>query len=283
MDMSPVCEVDQLPDEILGLPPLPQATVRLFEILRNDSASLADLEEIILCDQSLTAKILQMANSAYYGSRGKIGTLSRAVMTMGFHEVKSCCLFFLLSQLLSDGNGRYRSETAFLWKHSLAVAKMAREIVRQRPWIDPERAYTLGLLHDMGRLIMLLYYHGEYQKLRPEASLKLPLWEDESRCEFHHSRLGRWVAIRWALPDDFRAVMEFHHVPVESPQRGTSAMIVHLADLLSQYKERPELVAGQSASDCRRQLCIPDDEWGRHIKRSESIWKEVDQLWAWLG
>ena len=272
-----------LPDEIQCLPPLPQALDRLFEILRDESACLADLEEIIRCDPALAGKILQMANSAYYGMRGKVCTLSRAVMTMGFHEVRSICLYSLIGRHFSGANDSHRSERAKLWKHSLAVAKIAREIVERRPWGNKEEVYTLGLLHDMGRLAMLVYYHDDYEKLQPVDDPRLPLWEDELRAGFDHGRVGRWIAIRWGLPDVCRRVLELHHLPPGVATDEPMVMVIHLADLLSQYGQRPELAMRASADECCRALCIPEEEWQKHLLRSDSLWKEVEQLWAWLG
>src|SRR5690348_10335019 len=85
-----------LPDRGDYIPPMPQALHRLFAVMRDENASLGDLEEIVVYDQALSAKILQIANSAYYNPHGAVCSLFRAIMSLGFHEVKSICLCGLL-------------------------------------------------------------------------------------------------------------------------------------------------------------------------------------------
>jgi HD-like signal output (HDOD) protein len=272
-----VCLIDDLP-------PLSGALQRLMEIIQNEVASPQELESIILYDQSLCARILRVANSTYYGRRGEVHTISRAVMSLGFQKVRSICLCALLMQLFADKDVLDRTQREMLWKHAFATARIAAEIALRRPWLGKEDAYVLGLLHDLGRVAMAVHFREQYQAVLELAEKrKLPLWCAESHCGLTHTEIGKWISIKWGFDEMLQRVMEFHHLPDKSPTCSPEVKVIYLADVLANSRDYPQFVDDEYALTCCKDLYIPEEEWSGYGGVLSDIWLEVDQLWNLLG
>jgi putative nucleotidyltransferase with HDIG domain len=275
-------EVRYQVSRIKELPPLPQSLKRLVEILYEEVETSDELESIILYDQSLTAKVMNIANSTYYGSRGKVRSISRAIVVIGYDQVKSICLCMLLMQLLS-GDTLRSSEREKLWKHSFATSKIAARMTAKRPWLSSEEAAVLGLLHDLGRLAMAVYFKDRYKSIDDLATArKVPHWCVEAQFGLTHTQLGKYLAVRWAFPKLFENVIEFHHAPDGSASFRAETRLIYLANVLSNAQEYPELLTDEATLSYCRDLNISEDEWQEHQDGLERLWGDVDQLWNLL-
>lgn len=270
--------------QIDSLPPLPCSLERLLGIMQDENSSASDLESLIRHDEALCAKILRMANSAFYGLRCRVKTLSRAIMTIGFHEVKSICLFNLLMDSFPVRGNVDRSHRERLWKHVLMTARHAAEIACLRPWVSKDEAYDLGLLHDLGWLAMLVHFKDDYQIIHQIAADRgIPLYLAEERHELTHTQIGKWIALRWGLPEVYHRVIAYHHVPEESPSHRPAVKIVSLAHLLAHMREYPDLVESGFVETFRLDLRISRCEWQGHLGNVERVRQEVDRLWRLLN
>jgi HD-like signal output (HDOD) protein len=268
---------------IADLPPLAGALQQLLEVIYSEVASVKDLERIILYDQALAAKVLRLANSSFYGTRGKVHTVSQAIMLIGFEPVKSVCLCVLLMQLYSDAPALAPSQRERLWKHAFATARMASEIVQFKPWLSKELAYVLGLFHDLGRLTMAVHFGDYYQMVTDLAKTrKIPPWFVESECGITHTEIGGWMSVKWALPEVFTRVMAYHHQPHQSPSHRPEVTLIFLANVLANSEHYSEYVNDQFTVSCSRQLCLTEEDWEQCIERSSAIWPQVDAFWALL-
>lgn len=255
----------------------------LLRVVQNEDASATDLVELIKSDEGLAARVLRIANSAYYGLRGRVETLSRAVMTIGFHEVRSMCLFSILlgSFPVTGSFGRLHRER--LWRHALATASHAGEIARVRAWITREEAFDLGILHDLGWLAMLVHYRDEFELVTQLAeSEEIPPWEAELHFDLHHVKIGKWIAVKWGLPRAYEMVMAFHHSPERSRSFQPHVKIVSLANALSHCEEYPGVAEWENVGTLCRALRISESEWSEHVGRVQEVGKEVNRLWQLL-
>jgi HD-like signal output (HDOD) protein len=269
--------------QIKDLPPLPRMLQKLLEILHEEGAFVEDLEGLIKYDQSLSAKVLRVANSTYYGYRSRVSSLSRAIMILGFEHVKTICLSALLVEFFSGKPGLAASEKERLWKHAFAAANIASEMARKRPWIKKEDAYILGLLHDLGWLVMAIYFGDYYASVRDLADFrKVPAWHIEIEYGLTHTRIGKWLAVKWALPEMFARVMEFHHAPEASPSFKSEAKIIALADILANSREYPDYLTSDFVLSYCRDLFITEEEWIGYQEYLTGMWSTVDQLWDLL-
>ncbi|MGC8493960.1 MAG: HDOD domain-containing protein [Syntrophobacteraceae bacterium] len=270
--------------QIKELPPLPAALQRLLEIIYSEVETPGELESIISYDPSLAAKILAVANSAYFGYRDGVKTLSKAIAVIGTAQVKSICMYTLLMGLFSSGCTISETHRQMLWKHAFACSRIAVEVNRRRPWINIDQAAAMGLLHDLGWMVMAAHFNKQFTDIFHTAEKKhIPPWYVESSYGLDHGRLGRYVACRWALPQEFQAVMEFHHAPGSNGSFGADVGMVYLINVLSHSREYPELVnEDETLSQCRK-LCISEVEWEEYQEMAEAVWPEVEQLWNLLG
>lgn len=270
--------------KIDSLPPLPCSLGQLLGIMQDENASASDLESLIRHDEALCAKILRMANSAFYGLRCRVKTLSRAIMAIGFHEVKSVCLFNLLMENFPVKGNTKCSHREKLWKHVLMTARHASEIACLRPWVRKDEAYDLGLLHDLGWLAMLVHFEEDYQNIHQIAVDRgIPLYLAEEQHEPVHTQIGKWIALRWGLPEVYHRVMAYHHVPDESPSHRPAVKIVSLAHLLAHMKEYPCLVDSGHVETTCNDLRISKREWQGHLGNVEKVRQEVDRLWRLMN
>lgn len=271
--------VAQIPE----LPPLAGALQRLLEVIYSEVASVGELESIILYDQALAAKILRLANSSFYGTRGTVHTIAQAIMLIGFDQVKSICLCVLLIQLYSDAPALTSSQRERLWKHAFATARMAGEVAQIKPWVGKELAYVLGLFHDLGRLTMAVHFSEYYRSVAEVAKVrKIPPWFVESECGITHMEIGGWMSTKWALPEVFRNVMTFHHQPHLSPSHKTEVSLIFLANILANGSQYSEYIRDQFTLACTHQLLFTEEDWEHCIERSSAIWPQVDAFWALL-
>ncbi|MDY0042199.1 MAG: HDOD domain-containing protein [Desulforhabdus sp.] len=264
-------------------PPLPQALQHLIEIIRDEIASARELESILRYDQSLSARVLRIANSAFYGQRSQVTTLSRAITIIGYYRVRAICLSSLLIEFFSSPTSLDALQKESLWKHAFATARIASEIADKRPWISREQAYILGLLHDLGRVIMAVHFSRHFRAIQNMAkSWKVPMWWAENHYGLTHTQTGKWAAVKWAFPMLFQEIMEFHHRPNTAPSNAPEVKMINLADVLAHSREYPQSVNNDCTMLLCKELFITEDEWSLHQDRLNEIWPEVDQLWELL-
>jgi HD-like signal output (HDOD) protein len=253
-----------------------------METIQNDKSSAAALEAVILRDQALTAKVLRAANSAYYGHRGQISTISRALVTVGFHEVQRICLCALLMEHFCGAKPDQEIQQA-LWKHAFATARLASNVAQKRPWMSQEEAYVAGLLHDLGRMVLFHCFYAQYVHIQDLANtLKIPFSWAEWQYGITHTQVGKWLAVRWNFPKLIEHVLTFHHIPWKSPLFRKEIRLIYLADVLAHYREYPELATAEPTRTCCKQLYIGDEEWQNHCDRVATVWDEVDAFWRML-
>ena len=152
-------------DAIEDLPTIPHTMQAVLSSLDSVSASAEKLENIIKEDPVLTAKVLKIANSAAYGAGAEISSLSRAIVTIGFEEVRNIVIGLSLSGIFCDDIGFDEFDAVDIWLHSIGVATCAKMIAQETDGLDPEEMFTVGMLHDIGRILFCLYFPDELRDI----------------------------------------------------------------------------------------------------------------------
>ncbi len=219
------------------IPTLPTVLPRLLALMEDERTGVREISEAISRDPALASKILKAANSAYYGFPQKIATLDTAVPLLGFNMVKSLALSIGVVRSLPSRGGSPHLSTEDLWVHSLAVGTLMQEMAA-RSGRGREYVFVLGLLHDIGKVVLDQFFGDLFQQaLREAAGPGGPrLHEAERRligCD--HGEVGAILLTRWRFPTEIRDCIEVHHRD-EVPEGvdPVDVALLRVADALSQ-------------------------------------------------
>ena len=218
------------------IPTLPVVIDQIVSTASDDKSTVDQLAKIISFDQAMTNKLLQLANSMYYGQRNKVETIKRAIAVIGFDEIIGIAMGMgILSTFSHDS--KLSLDMKALWIHGIGVATTAKALaMRTNPSIA-NKVFVPALLHDIGKVIFSLYFKEEYMKAR-EFSIekKKPLYVAEKKVlKIDHTMVSALLMKRWNFPASIIYPSRFHHCPEAAPtQLRYQSLILNLADYLTQ-------------------------------------------------
>jgi HD-like signal output (HDOD) protein len=218
---------------LVNLPPMPHIILKAREILSDPESSLKDLASVIEIDQAMVAKVLTLANSAYYGVSGMISSIQHASVLLGQKTLGQMITISASSALLNKKLQGYDIAPDEMWKHSLACAFAAKRIAEIINEEMVEDAFTAGLLHDAGKIILDPYVMKKKKQFKQLDDQKgLPLFEAEkSIIGFDHAEIMSRACRLWRFPEAQVTAIRYHHQPACSEENKLACMI-HLADVL---------------------------------------------------
>lgn len=224
------------------LPTLSSVVDRLFDVLHDRNASFRELVDIVRYDQSISSKIISIANSAYYSRGIKIMSLQRAMIMIGMDELKYIvtCLVFLEGILrklaLRD------EDLLMLWDHSVYVAYSAKVLSTTTLVEEPEKIFTLALLHDIGKVILYMYLEDYRYLIRGCNGKRRDLCaEERSRFGIDHQEIGYYMSMKWRFPSEFGKVIRYHH---DNSNGGESEVLVNLIKAADTFADFPDADLG---------------------------------------
>lgn len=184
------------------VPTLPEIMIRVLDVLEDEHSSADDITAVLSSDPVITARVLRLANSAFFGARFQIDSIHRAVVTVGFEAVKQLTLATTVLQSFSRCTQHYLEPNDF-WMHALGSAKAAQLLAFSTPQITmPEACFTGGLLHDLGKFMLSISLGDEYgEVLRRASDARCGLREMEQRLlQTDHAEVGGWLMQQWGFP-----------------------------------------------------------------------------------
>ena len=219
-----------------SIPSLPTLYGELTAALRMEDTSLTRIERIISKDVGMATKVLQLANSAFIGVRGQVSSLLQALSLIGSETVRTLVLsVHVFSQF--DGNPEIAACLPALWDHSVAVAAIAQRIAcsESRKKAMAEESFTAGLLHEVGKVVLLAEMPREYRRIVDLAATDpagtVALEREHLGCT--HAQVGAYLMSIWGLPAPLVHAVAFHHNPSESAEAGFCPVTaVHVADAI---------------------------------------------------
>ncbi len=214
------------------LPTLPEVVTNIMAIVRDERSTALQLAGYIERDQAICAAVLRVANSAYYGSYRKVDSIGRAIVVLGFDQVRSIALSTGVFARLGRGASNYFDRRKF-WLHCIGVAT-ASKLVSERRGHRDEFFFVCGLMHDIGKLVFAQYLPQEYAEATQSAHTgRRPLWEVErQRFGLDHAEVGQLMLERWKLPENIIGGLRHHHAWEGNGSAPEVALIVALADNL---------------------------------------------------
>jgi HD-like signal output (HDOD) protein len=216
----------------ITLPEIPSIVYELNEVIANPLSTADQMAQVIHKSPSLTALLLKIVNSSFYGLPSPVDRVSLAVTLIGTRELSALALGISIISAFKSIPRSLLNMKNFL-QHSLACGVVCRLLAGQKSMRQTEQMFSAGLLHDMGRLILFIYFPDEMLNVLHEAlensSSLLDMEKKSLGC--HHGHIGKYLLSRWRLPLIMENTICFHHEPDESPD-PIPAGIVHVADLL---------------------------------------------------
>lgn len=218
-------------ESINALPTVPSTLRRISILMEKPSIGLDELGRLISNDPALTAKILRMINSAAYGFPGRISSVSHATMLLGLSVIKGLLIGVSVFELMEK-------TMIGLWEHSLGCTVVTRMIAQRKGLKEPEEVSVCGLLHDIGKAVLMLQYADLYNKAMQEAESMAKTIQDAETGYFTatHAEVGHWLVKKWHFPVNLVETIRYHHHPNLSKQSPMETAIVHVADVLVRAK-----------------------------------------------
>ncbi|GJL77117.1 MAG: HD family phosphohydrolase [Nitrospinaceae bacterium] len=213
---------------------LPPLFNKINDAVEDPECSFMEIARLISGDSVLSAHLLKLANSSFFGFPSQIETITHAVTVIGMAQIRDLVLAMTVTDRFKNICPKLIDMQAF-WFHSVACGLAARVIATFRHEANVERYYVLGMFHDLGRLIFLLQFGESVQEIFAqvkEAKKSLPLLErDIIGCD--HAELGGGLLKKWGLPESLSEAVSFHSSPARASQYAMETAILHIADIIA--------------------------------------------------
>lgn len=202
-------------EKLNDIPTLPIVANQVTNLINDPNSSSGDIAEVLRKDQVLTAKVLKLINSPYYGIPGEVTDVQRALAFLGFNTLAQLVLSISVFSLFPREGESYFSVLDF-WKHALATAVASEKIARHVGHEKPEECFTCGLLHDVGKLVLKQIAPSEFERVVRHAKIKeISFTEAEESLNIpSHGYLGEHIAEKWRLPQVICLSIRYHHFDV---------------------------------------------------------------------
>ncbi|MFC1564624.1 HDOD domain-containing protein [candidate division KSB1 bacterium] len=231
---------NEIIQSIKRLPTLPIIFEKILDTIDDPRSSAAELQETIKNDQSITAKVLNMANSAYYGYTKQVSDLTRAVVILGFDMVKNIALSVSVFNLFPNGEEEAVFDREKFWLHSIATGYLGKIIAEECNYYEPDKAFISCLLHDLGKVVLDSCFEKKYvDTVKLMKIQKISLRDAEEQvfgCS--HTDVGYWLGEKWNFPDELLESIKNHHDPTISAKRHAQlTYLTYLANIICQEEQ----------------------------------------------
>ena len=219
----------QVVSEFRDIPPMPNVMVKALSVIKNPATGIAELARIMQVDQAISAKTLSLVNSAFYGFRQQITSINRALVVLGMMKAKNIIMSLALKQMMTTQGSRE------LWEHSIKCAVSAEILAREYKVINPDDAFVIGFLHDIGKILLNMKNPLKYSKVKylaQQGNVSLVEVED-AQFGTNHCILGALISKKWQLPVILTNCIRYHHDPTQSSLPSVCG-IVYVADRMVQ-------------------------------------------------
>lgn len=277
-----------LVNQTLELPTLPEVLVRLNDVMADPDVSVDRVAQVVAADPAVSANVLRLVNSAYYGLQVRVSTVQLAISIMGFSMIRRVALkAAVLNEFGKKGRDVEGFDARFFWRHSIFAGVAGRALTRAAEDlvdVDPEDGYMAGLLHDIGKLILADHVGSRYAEFvgrarRGEGPLRRLEMEE---LGFDHADVGSVLAIKWLLPEEIAVSIRYHHAPLEDPFHRRLSCAIHLADHLaisSGYPSVPNVAAEGLEVGVYDELAIPPEAVEGLLETVQDEFAAVEMPW----
>jgi putative nucleotidyltransferase with HDIG domain len=242
-------KVQVVVSNIRNLPTPPIVFNQIQKAINDPNVSAAQIASILSEDPAMSVKVLKLTNSAFYGLSREVDSVKQAVVIIGLEAIKNLVLSASVLDMFKGKHIDQEYQERF-WRHSLATGICARLIARRiqtRGMVDPDTAFSSGLLHDVGKMVLSCHLPAEHKAFM-EARASDPAtmdWELENKVlGFNHAQVGGFLATTWNLPEKLANSITYHHVPAEQGLSDPIASFIHVANHIAKETFRDDAGSG---------------------------------------
>jgi len=216
-----------------AFPTMPGAAVKIFKLLEDSDTSASQIEELLRYEPGLTANILKLTNSAYFGLPCKVGSVRQAVVLLGWKRVVQLVMVSSVGAMMDKSVPGYDLPPGELWRHSIAVSVTAEELAKELKLPAVEEIFTAALLHDLGKLVLGSFVNEDLKKIENIASKEISFEVAERMVlGIDHAEIGSQILKKWSFPPELVRAIRWHHAPDSADETSTVGDIVHVANVL---------------------------------------------------
>jgi putative nucleotidyltransferase with HDIG domain len=280
--------VPQVLRSLKNLPPFPMVAQRTLLLLNKPEVSIQELVEVVKFDPAVTANILRISNSAYFGLRREIHSLHQALLLLGTQELLKIIIASGATRLFSAPAPGYFSERQGLWRHSVSCGLMVDLLCRELSLPDHATGFTAGLMHDIGKVVLSLFVEQKFHEIMEvveqqgvsfQAAEKIILGVD-------HAEMGGEMARMWDFPDRLRLAITYHHLDKPEAYTDDLILLVYLADILVMMFGQDLGLDGLAYTgypEVLRHFRLREKNLQRILLRFGSAWDEAQILFGLMG
>ena len=219
--------------KVEAFPSLPGATTKLISLLNDSNAAVVEIEEILRMDPGLTANVLKLSNSAYFGFPSKIGSVHKAIVLLGAKRLMQVVMTSCVNSLMNESVPGYDLPPGEMWRHSIAVSVAAEGLISELNTPEADEIFTAALLHDVGKFVMGEFMKDDIKKIDKIVSKDVSFEEAEHIAfGIDHAQIGAMILENWGLPAEIVSAVRWHHDPDAADETSTLIDIVHVANVL---------------------------------------------------
>jgi putative nucleotidyltransferase with HDIG domain len=231
-----VGNVEEILSSVLELQSMPAVFFEALDNIQNPQVNAMKMSNIISKDMALTAQILRLVNSAYYGFPKEISQVNNAIALLGFRAIRNMIMMMAMKPMMLSQSGM------LLWEHSIRCAYMAQHIAEKTMDTPAEEIFTIGILHDIGRSLFQIYDPANAAEIDRLGAMGVdPLLVEEDSFGVDHTVVGQAYVEKENLPPIIGDAIRYHHDPFNE-KAPSIAKVIYLAEMLSQPNPKDTLV-----------------------------------------
>jgi putative nucleotidyltransferase with HDIG domain len=226
--------LDRYTREIERIPTIPVISKEILTLLSDEDVSIKKLAQVIEKDQSMTVKILKMANSAFYGTLSRVSSIDHALVILGISEIKSILMAFSIRDFFRNAKGNSFDRNRF-WKHAVICSQVAKYLARYFKIPSDDTLFLTGLIHDMGKVVFDQYFHEEFVNIVHFVNENHTTFSEAEKrvVGVTHYQVAAKLLQQWQFPQKVVMQVFYHHAPWHDKDDTVGSIIVYLANLLT--------------------------------------------------
>jgi len=226
-------KIEHIMAQVKAFPGMPDTSARLLTMLKDQESSAAQIEEILKYDPGMTANILKLTNSAYFGIPTKVSSVRQAIVLLGWKRLLQLVMTMCMSTVMRKPVPGYDLSQGELWMHSVAVSVAAELVVKALKIPGADEVFTAALLHDVGKLVLGGFVQNDIQQIKAMVAKGIAFEVAEFIVlGIDHANIGARILEKWSFPADLVNAVGLHHDPDSCENHCTFSDIVHVANIL---------------------------------------------------